>query len=64
MFVCQLVTPDDWALQDQVVEVIVEDPSFGIWDFLANVGGVIGLYGGMSLLTILEMCNTRDYESA
>lgn len=41
--------------QDQVIELIVEEPSFSVWDFLANVGGVMGLYAGMSLITLLEV---------
>jgi len=51
--------PQPVPTQDQVVEVIVEEPSFGVWDFLANVGGVIGLYAGMSLITLLEVYTIR-----
>ncbi len=56
------LTITGYTVQDQVIEMIEETPSFGVWDFLSNVGGVIGLYGGMSLLTILELY-MRDYES-
>ena len=42
-----------------MIEVIAEEPSFSLWDFLANVGGVIGLYAGMSLITLLEVYINR-----
>ena len=41
--------------KNAVVEVVTELPMMNMWEFLSNVGGIVGLYGGMSLLTILEV---------
>jgi hypothetical protein len=42
-------------VQDQVVELIVESATMELWDLLANIGGTMGLYAGMSLLTLVEI---------
>ena len=38
-----------------VYERIVELPSYSIWDLLSTAGGTLGLYGGISLVSILEI---------
>jgi hypothetical protein len=35
--------------------MIVESATMDIWTLLANIGGTMGLYAGMSLLTIVEI---------
>ncbi len=42
-------------LRDMVVVEHLQEPAFRLVDFCSNIGGVFGLWGGVSLLTLFEV---------
>jgi hypothetical protein len=41
--------------RDQIIDNVLETPQFTLWNLLSDSGGTMGLYAGMSLLTVLEV---------
>jgi hypothetical protein len=42
-------------MRDQIIDNVLETPQFTLWNLLSDSGGTMGLYAGMSLLTVLEV---------
>lgn len=36
-------------------QLIVESPKYDIWGLLSNIGGTLGLYVGISVITLFEI---------
>lgn len=41
--------------REMIVKQQKQDPAYTGWDILSNIGGALGLWAGLSLLTVMEM---------
>ena len=41
--------------EDKTLEMTVQIPSYGLVDLCADIGGILGLWAGISIITVIEI---------